>query len=578
VSDDGHLFALRIRAARTRPIDGKRIAPPARPAYSASGSVLQGNHMNQSFDYIVIGAGSAGSVIASRLSEDPGVSVCLLEAGGPDKSILIHMPAAVVAMVPTRINNWAFQTVPQPGLNGRRGYQPRGKTLGGSSSINAMLYVRGHRWDYDHWAALGNAGWSYDEVLPYFRKSEHNETYRDAYHGQGGPLNVAEIQQPSSMDKLFLEAARECGLPVIGDYNGAEQYGAFMYQVTQKNGERCSAAKGFLTPNLGRPNLTIVTGALTQRLLFEGRRVVGVQARVDGTEKRFDARREGVVSAGAFGSPQILQLSGIGAGAHLQSKGIATVVDLPGVGENLQDHIDYVYTYRTRSDTETLGASMSGGLRVFKGISQWKKERRGMMTTSIAEAGAFFRSAPEVEVPDLQLVFVQAIVDDHARKLRVGHGFSCHVTVLRPKSRGSVRLDTPDPAAAPRIDPQFLSDPADLALLMEGAHRQRRILDASPFAPVRGKGLYPLDQRDARAVEQDIRNRADTQYHPVGTCRMGSDPLAVVDAQLRVHGVQGLRVADASIMPTLVGGNTNAPSIMIGEKAADLIRAARSAP
>ncbi|WP_431111138.1 GMC family oxidoreductase [Variovorax paradoxus] len=248
---------------------------------------------------------------------------------------------------------------------------------------------------------------------------------------------------------------------------------------------------------------------------------------------------------------------------------------MPGVGENLQDHIDYVYTYRTGSDTETLGASMTGGLRMLKGVSQWKKERRGMMTSSIAESGAFFRSRPDIEVPDLQLVFVQAIVDDHARKLRVGHGFSCHTTLLRPKSRGTVRLQTSDPRDAPRIDPQFFSHPDDMAVLIEGARQQRRILDASPFAPVRRKGLYPLDQSDARAVEQDIRNRADTQYHPVGTCKMGNDSMAVVDARLRVHGVQGLRVADASIMPTLIGGNTNAPSIMIGEKAADMIRADR---
>jgi len=326
--------------------------------------------MNQTFDYIVIGSGSAGSVVASRLSEDGDASVCLLEAGGPDKSVLIHMPAGVVAMGPTKINNWAFKTVPQPGLNGRRGYQPRGKTLGGSSSINAMLYVRGHRSDYDHWAALGNPGWSYDEVLPYFRKSEHNETYRDDYHGQGGPLNVAEVQEPSAVNRLFLEAARACGLPILADYNGAEQYGAFMYQVTQKGGERCSAAKAFLTPNLGRPNLSVVTRALTQRLVFDNRRVVGVKARADGRDVQFDVRREVIVSAGAFGSPQILLLSGIGPGAHLQSKGIDTVLDLPGVGANLQDHIDYVYTYRTGSDTETIGLSARGGMRILKGIGQ----------------------------------------------------------------------------------------------------------------------------------------------------------------------------------------------------------------
>ena len=301
--------------------------------------------------------------------------------------------------------------------------------------------------------------------------------------------------------------------------------------------------------------------------------MVGVQARVDGQEVQFDARREVVLSAGAFGSPQILQLSGIGPGAHLQSKGIATLVDLPGVGENLQDHIDYVYTYRSGSDTETFGASPRGGLRVLKGISQWFSERRGMMTTPFAEAGAFFRSRPDVEVPDLQLVFVQAIVDDHARTLHLGHGFSCHTTLLRPKSLGTVQLESPDAAAAPRIDPRFFSDPTDMPVMMAGANLQRRILDASPFAAIRGKGLYPLDQCDAKAVEQDIRNRADTQYHPVGTCKMGNDAMAVVDAQLRVRGVQGLRVADASIMPTLVGGNTNAPSIMIGEKAADMIRA-----
>ena len=529
--------------------------------------------MTETFDYVVVGGGSAGSVLASRVSEDPGVSVCLLEAGGPDKGMLIHMPAGVVAMVPTRINNWAFQTVPQPGLNGRRGYQPRGKTLGGSSSINAMLYVRGHRSDYDHWASLGNPGWSYEEVLPYFRKAEHNETWRNEFHGQGGPLNVAELRAPSALNRLFLQAAQNNGLPLNPDYNGAEQFGAFMLQVTHKDGERCSAAKGYLTPNLGRPNLRVMTHVLSERVLIEQGRATGVQALVGGTSREIRARREVLLSAGAFGSPQLLQLSGIGPGAWLQHHGIATVVDLPGVGENLQDHIDYVYTYRTRSDTETLGVSLSGGLRVARGISQWKRERQGLMTTSVAESGAFVRSQPQVEVPDLQLIFVQGIVDDHARKLRLGHGFSCHVDVLRPRSRGTVRIASPDPRAAPLIDPAFLSAEDDLALLIRGADIQRRILEDPVFDGVRGKPLYDFAQNDRHALEQDIRNRADTQYHPVGTCRMGSGPMAVVDAQLRVHGVQGLRVVDASVMPTLVGGNTNAPTIMIGEKAADMIKA-----
>lgn len=528
--------------------------------------------MNTSFDYVIVGGGSAGCVLASRLSEDPKVSVCLLEVGGPDKSLLIHMPAGVVAMVPTKINNWAFETVPQAGLNGRRGYQPRGKTLGGSSSINAMLYVRGHRRDYDHWARLGNPGWSYDEVLPYFRKAEHNETWRNEFHGQGGPLNVAELRSPSSLNQRFLQAAQNQGLPLNGDYNGAEQFGAFMYQVTHKNGERCSAAKGYLTPHLSRPNLKVMTQVLTEKVLLEQGRAIGVKARVDGTVQEIRARREVILSAGAFGSPQLLQLSGIGPGAWLQQHGIATQVDLPGVGENLQDHIDYVFTYRTRSDTDTLGVSLSGGLRVVRGVSQWKRERQGLMTTSVAESGAFVRSRPDVEVPDLQLVFVQGIVDDHARKLHLGHGFSCHVDVLRPRSRGSVRIASPDPAAAPLIDPAFLADEEDLELLMIGADLQRRILDDPAFDDVRGQPLYALDQNDRDALEQDIRNRADTQYHPVGSCRMGPDPMAVVDAQLRVHGVQGLRVVDASIMPTLIGGNTNAPTIMIAEKAADLIR------
>ena len=532
--------------------------------------------MNSEFDYVIVGAGSAGCVLAARLSEDPSVKVCLIEAGGPDKSVLIHAPAAVVAMVPSKMNNWAYETVPQPGLSGRCGYQPRGKTLGGSSSINAMLYVRGNRWDYDHWASLGNPGWAYDDVLPLFKRSEHNEQFSNAFHGQGGPLNVTYQNHKSPINDLFLAAAALNGLPLNPDYNAGEQHGSFMYQVTHKNGERCSAAKAYLTPHLTRPNLKVLINAVSAKVLLDGRRAKGVAYLQDNESKEVHARREVIISAGAFGSPQLLQLSGIGAAGELQALGIEVVQDLPGVGKNLQDHIDYVQSWRVPTDTESFGLSLRGGAKVTRAMLQWRNKRTGMMTSTYTSTGAFAKSTPDQPVPDLQLVFVIALVDDHARKLHLGHGISCHVDVLRPHSRGEVRLRSADPHDAPLIDPRFLSDERDMALLLKGGQLQQRIIESKPFDAVRGKMLYPIVLADSKAMEADIRNRADTQYHPVGTCQMGpkSDAMAVVDAQLRVRGISGLRVADASIMPTLIGGNTNAPSIMIGEKAADLIRAA----
>lgn len=524
------------------------------------------------YDYIIIGGGSAGCVLANRLSADPAIKVCLLEAGGPDKSLLIHIPAGTAAILPTRYNNWAFQTEPQPGLGGRRGYVPRGKTLGGSSSINAMIYMRGHRSDYDHWAALGNEGWSYADVLPYFKRSEHNERGADEYHGVGGPLNVADLRSPYAASHAFVEAGAQAGFLRTPDFNGAQQEGVGLYQVTQKNGERCSAAKAFLTPVLQRPNLTVITQAYATRILFQGKRAVGVTYHKGGKTHELQVGREVLLSAGALQSPQLLMLSGVGPRDELNRHGIPVVHELPGVGHNLQDHIDYVMCFRSESK-ELIGFSLAGGVRLLRAIGEYRRQRTGLLTTNYAEAGGFLKTNESLEAPDVQLHFVVGIVDDHSRKMHLGHGYSCHVCVLRPKSRGRLRLRSADPLAAPSIDPNFFGDEEDLAVMVRGYKLMREIMNAPALAGYRGKDIYTANARSDEEIRQAVRARADTVYHPVGTCRMGSDPMAVVDHQLRVHGLTGVRVVDASIMPTVIGGNTNAPVIMIGEKAADMILA-----
>jgi len=522
------------------------------------------------YDYVIVGGGSAGCVLANRLSADPDVRVCLLEAGKPDKSLFIHMPAGVAAILPTKHVNWAFDTEPQPGLNNRLGYQPRGKTLGGSSSINAMIYMRGHRVDYDHWAALGNPGWSYDDVLPYFKRSENQERGGDDYHGVGGPLNVADLRSPNPIDETFLEAGQSAGYPHNPDFNGRDQEGVGLYQVTQKDGRRWSAAKAFLEPVMDRPNLTVFTEAQVTRVLFEGRRAVGVAYSQNGREFEARAEREVVLCAGALQTPQVLKLSGVGPAGELERHGIPVVHDLPGVGENLHDHIDYVACYKSKS-TDLFGLSLTGGIRLMKAIGEYRRQHTGMLTTNFAEAGGFLKADASSEAPDFQLHFVVGIVDDHSRKMHLGHGYSCHVCLLRPRSRGSVRLRDADWRSHPRIDPNFLGDDQDAQDMVHGFKLMREILEAPAFAKYAGRDMYTAGVRTDREIAEAIRQRADTVYHPVGSCKMGQDEMAVVDGELRVRGLEGLRVVDASIMPTVMGGNTNAPTIMIGEKAADMM-------
>lgn len=528
------------------------------------------------YDYIIIGAGSAGCVLANRLSEDPQVKVLLLEAGPRDWHPFIHMPAGLAKLVGKKGVNWDYDTAAVPALDNRTLWWPRGKVLGGSSSINAMCYIRGLPLDYDEWAAAGATGWDWASVLPYFRRSEHNERGADALHGGDGPLHVSDLRYANPLSRAFIEAGGQAGYPLNRDFNGPRQEGFGLYQVTQKDGARCSSAVAYLHPVRTRQNLRVVTGALVNRITFDpgsgAPRANGVTYTAHGKAFHQAAGREVLLSGGAINSPQLLMLSGIGPAGELRRHGIDVRVDVPDVGGNLQDHLDVC---TLRHATQRITYDRLSDLKV--AFDYYLRGHSGPGSSNIAEAGAFIRSrhAPD-ERPDIQMHFVPAMLDDHGRHRLQGDGYTVHACFLRPRSRGRLTLASGWAGDKPRIDPNYLGDADgfDLKMMVECARVSRDVLAQSAFDAYRGAPIFPArDDLDDAGLEAFIRAKAESVYHPVGTCRMGSDARSVVDPRLRVRGVDGLRVVDASVMPTLVGGNTNAPTIMIAERAADLIKA-----
>ena len=529
--------------------------------------------MSWPYEYIIIGAGSAGCAIANRLGEDHSHRILILEAGPPDDNFKLKMPAGFASLGEKSPFNWRYETTPQKHCNDRRMYWPRGKTLGGSSAINAMLYVRGHAWDYDHWRQLGNEGWSYDDVLPFFRKAENNERLKDDFHGQGGPLNVADQPTPLQINEAFIQAGMQAGLPRNDDFNGATQDGVGIYQVTQRERQRWSTASAYLRPAVerNRNNVHVVSNALVERIIFDQDRAMGVRYVHKGQDEVARCSREIILCGGSVNSPQLLMLSGVGPADHLKSLGIPVVQDLPGVGGNLQDHLDAAILQYAKPRT-TYGRSSK-----LMALYQYLRKKEGPGTSPIAESGGFIRTRDGLAAPDIQYHFLPVLVIDHGRTQVRKDGYSLHACVLRPESKGTIRLASKDPKAHPLIDANYLAERRDLDVLIEGVKKGRDILAQAGLDPYRAAEFEPGPSvRTDAEIEAWIRAKAETIYHPVGTCKMGpdNDPMAVVDNQCRVRGLKGLRVVDASVMPTLVGGNTNAPTIMIAERVAAFMQAA----